>query len=720
MLNSAAAYQKLMLVAVAGVLALIFAPALLTGFGDHTADVAYSLRSYFYGLQMLLGCALLFPLGAFTLGWLFDAQDPDFCRQRPFTTVAVGLLILMFYVYLRSLLHHLLGLPITGTEIIALLLGCALLYARTTGLVFKTELPIATLISTGLFLLLCIALAQHELPRLIMLSSDPDQHGFFAAQIQKLGGVPFSRLEWANLPFGYPAGSPVLIFCISSVSMLSIANSTAIVPTLQAYLALFIICELLYRPGTLNRTRSYTLLGGILVYHYLMTYGLEQDHFHLEGYGRLSSLWLFALVMSVCLYPMSKPNTASALVKPPSYRFIIIGLLLLFVASCLHPINVFLTAGLLSLAFVAHFPRQSWQLGALVLLLPMLALDPYYLDLLTGTQRTATTALVNQYTLDLSAWEVVSATLLLFKYWLLNLPTFFDLPYLNGATLPVALLLFYSIYKQEKAGEHLFSRSFFLLFAVYLAWALLTAFFQILGKDSRLWLLFPYYQYSKLQYLYLLTLFMMIWLLQRLFFESQTHWRAWLTLLLLGYGLAVMQASTGVVNKNPRVDYCGSMGCFSSDDKLVLEASARLYQQSLARPDLPVPRLLIPNTPRIYGNDRWQAPPGTKRSSLLDSMAKPIYERWLMPRGGTRSAIFYDTLPLAFFYQQGDLDYTFDNYMTHVCQQLDIAWLKSRNIQYLFLPTDMLDACVADRDSLDQQLQIIVQAGPARLYQLYP
>jgi hypothetical protein len=72
-------------------------------------------------------------------------------------------------------------------------------------------------------------------------------------------------------------------------------------------------------------------------------------------------------------------------------------------------------------------------------------------------------------------------------------------------------------------------------------------------------------------------------------------------------------------------------------------------------------------------------------------------------------------LPAAFFYFQGDPEYSTQSYADHVCNQLDRAWLKQKGIHYLYLPSQRTDVCIEGLEQLPITEEVVLQAGNAYL-----
>lgn len=75
-------------------------------------------------------------------------------------------------------------------------------------------------------------------------------------------------------------------------------------------------------------------------------------------------------------------------------------------------------------------------------------------------------------------------------------------------------------------------------------------------------------------------------------------------------------------------------------------------------------------------------------------------------------------VPLAFYYYQGDDDYTTENYVNHVCNTLDREWLRSEHIRYVFLPADRSTACLASMEALRATERVVASSGNSYLLEL--
>ena len=538
-----------------------------------------------------------------------------------------------------------------------------------------------------IFFLLCVALCQHELPRFNMLSSDPDQHAFFGAQIMRLGGVPYSQAEWGPDNFGYPAGTGVLIFLVASFSFLTIENATTVIPTLQTLFVVFTICELATKNQHSLKVLLPVVLAIVITYSFVLPYGLEQSKYHMAGYGRLSSLWIYML--AVCFYWHSHFNWYKHKLQNDSST-IAMGLVLIFLAASLNPVNVFLVGSIVGFSFLVSYPVRKWWLaGFSILLLPLLIIDPYYFDIILGADNKSGAELITSTKLSLEFLPLLKETIdyLPKQVWRFE---FFDSVYLPHAYMFVTLLLAVLAPVRPKV----FLKAACLIIFIYLAWVVLSSAFSAVRADDSFRLLFPYLQYAKLQVLYLMTFLLIAYCYSSLFAASKSIPSSLVSALLICFVLVSFQSEFKTVNKKSRVDYCGSMGCFRENDRIVLAESRRLY--NLVDKEKVTPKMLIPNRKAIHGN-----------------------ERWLTPMGGGRSAPYHETFPIAFYYYQGEDYYTFSNYEAYVCQSFDTEWLSSKNIQYLFIPSNMHLACIYEIDQLGEKFETLIEAGNSKLLKIY-
>jgi len=129
------------------------------------------------------------------------------------------------------------------------------------------------------------------------------------------------------------------------------------------------------------------------------------------------------------------------------------------------------------------------------------------------------------------------------------------------------------------------------------------------------------------------------------------------------------------------------MGYVNKDDLEVISDIEQLFKDYKLKNHLSfeqTPKILIPNINVMMGD-----------------------EKWCFPRGASRILPFYDVFPVAFFYSQGSVDYSYKNYKSQICENFNEKWLADRNIKYLFVPSDMGDRCINRFQNLLQSKKII-------------
>jgi hypothetical protein len=164
------------------------------------------------------------------------------------TSSAVGMLVLVVYIYLRSLFNHAVqDWPITQWEIV-LLMGITVVVGfwghTPKALVTRSSDNIYAL-TVGLTIIfaLCVIIAAREMPREVMLSSDPDQHAFFAKQIERFGAIPYHQRDWGSQGFNYPAATGVVVFLWHLLTGIDVRSLLTALADLFTLLAGLIIAE---------------------------------------------------------------------------------------------------------------------------------------------------------------------------------------------------------------------------------------------------------------------------------------------------------------------------------------------------------------------------------------------------------------------------------------------------------------------------------------------
>ena len=103
---------------------------------------------------------------------------------------------------------------------------------------------------------------------------------------------------------------------------------------------------------------------------------------------------------------------------------------------------------------------------------------------------------------------------------------------------------------------------------------------------------------------------------------------------------------------------------------------------------------------------------------IPNAVAKMELETWIFPVSSARVLPYFKVLPAAFYYFQGDAQYGTASYLAHVCERLDRAWLQSKGIAYVYLPSEREQACVSGREALIGSEQVVLNMGGAYLLRL--
>lgn len=680
-----------------GIIILIFAPQFLSNMAS---------ASYWQAIKLTTASLFLAITGLLFILLCKKTTTP---LAYPFHFVLIGQLLLVTYIYLRSFLNqHLFLLPINSIDFLVLVFAITFVIQKTSlkKLVYEYARNNwqSWLLIFAIYFLLLIALSEHELPRLIMLSSDPDQHAFFGRQIQRFGTIPFHQFEWGPESFKYPAGTGALSFLWATLSASDIRDSLTIQPILQAYIAIFIIAELTLstRKHSLNAI-GFMLLSFALIYQYCLPYSLDQAHYHLEGTGRLMSLSIFSLLFSLFIQALNKSNVITGSLAGTLSLFII----LLFNAMILNPINAVNTGLMLAITFLILYKNHLTYYPYLLLLglaIPLALLDPYYLEMITDGKTASNVQsthspisyiinyneILTRYTEKFSKKFFLEANYFTQSYLL---PTKLTYWYLILATLLAILIT------GLKSSLPLLRSAFIFITGLYLIWSIITSFFQVVGVLPQYRLLLPYYRDNNYQLLYIFYFWLVsivISNISSLNFKKKIISASLLYLLIMVS--ALYQAHHNNINIQPRVDYCGVLGCITKNDLVIIKKIEYEYANFKQSPlnNSVTPKILLPNILRLQNN-----------------------EKWLFPTGASRALPFYDTFPLAFFYFQGSSIYTFDNYKAFVCDSFNLDKLKLQHIQYLFIPEYLGESCIFSLPQIIQQSEVLARSRNSYFIKLY-
>lgn len=665
--------------------------ALQSGFAEYLP----SLRGMRYGAALLAGALEFAAVGAACMKLLGLPVLRGNC-SRLFLWIAIGQVALLLYVYLRSALHAAVPyLPLTAPELLAVV-AAALVF------LFRKPAPIAQLARQGkqsrwwlmqlsMLTTICIVVADRELPRIVMLSSDPDIHAYLAQQLESIGGIPWK----GEAVFGYPAGSPALVFSWAELSFLDVRNALSALPLLLSFLTALVIAEAMAVRSHRLPVRLLLLLTALGVTAAGLLVPLFSNYSHMEGAGRQMGILFMAIFPAALL---GSPRMLSF----QSTRWAPLILASLFALAALNPVNVvipFIVVCAYILYAMLNGRRQSLGLALAMLALPLLLLlDPYYFDLFFGSKGSSPKIIITDSFGVLGTHQIFSG----WKSGLLQAPghVFSNLAKLMpahklplfGVFLSVTAIAIVTLSKRRRVG-------FPAMAAVMVPLAVivcLQALFGAVSRDSRFYLLSPYFSLNLSQHkMLLLTIVscVIVWLASL----RKMHGGALFALAMaLIFSIRLGTHAAQDYRSEPRYDYCGSLGCATDSDLKAMEQMEKLTAAGTGALSSTTGRVLVPNSVHDTRN-----------------------EFWIFPSSGARALPFYGIPSVAFYYFQGDDDYTTQNYMDHVCKKLDRQWLKEQGINYIFLPSVRADACVAGMEQLPITEDVILKQGNTYLIKLH-
>lgn len=673
------------------VLIALIAVALMTVQGFGCGASICSTRGLGYGSALLLASLGFAVVGA-AVTQATGLFSPRSATPRLFLHIVIGQVALVLYLFVRSALHAAIPqLPVTAAELFVVA-GLSTVYlsrksAFTTIVVRPGRGRAWLLLEFALLTAACIVVADRELPRVLMLSSDPDTHAYLARQVELLGAIPWR----GESVFNYPAGSAALTVLWAKLSFLDVRNALTALPLLQTLLAGLMLGE-----AVAVRTRSLparlliqaTALS-VTVAGFLVP--LFANYSHMEGAGRQVAI-AFAAILPAML--MAAPYRANdrrlALFATPS----------LFVLAVLNPVNVVIPCILVGacIFYVALAQRRiSWLVLAPPALFALLLLDPYYSAMVFGwkvpvEKITVTDAFQLKSTSEILAdWirhHQEQPFRFIAKFWTM-------MPAHRTPLFAVFLIPLLGLYlaTTRRRPRWLLAVTVVAVFAALVA---ASGLFAALQDDRRFYLLSPYFGLSIAQHKILLVTSIaaaIVWL---------GGLRKWPPLVLLSIaGAITLMIHVGmrrdqVLVLQPRANYCGSLGCITDSDVELLRRFEALMRRGrgTGREDA-VARVLVPNSVHDTGN-----------------------EFWIFPVAGARALPFFDGPPVAFYYYQGDDDFTTENYMEHVCKRFDRDWLKAEDVTHVFLPANRNAACIHSMESLPASEEIVLNVGNSYLLRL--
>jgi len=554
-----------------------------------------------------------------------------------------------------------------------------------------------------------------ELPREIMLSSDPDLHAFWASQISRIGEVPWNQGLWGPDRFFYPAGFAVLNYTWSVFSGLSIPEIVTAQPLIQTQfcLALLAWTACLQTSDRARSPQMHVILFILLlvVYYAFLPFGYQHSHLHLEGTGRLSASLLTATCFSTALIFSRGVVTREVSVGDTLRYVLFVGSILALIAL-LNPGTVIIPSCFFAASILLYLfwglnrgvvKRAGVLIGVVPPFLQLLLGDPYYFDMLglpdhTGGESNRTASLLS---------TLVSSGMTSFRSLLSDpkdaLSSFVTLDLLSPQATWQTFWAVGFTYAITSAWSRFRKDTFdpldWLLITIITFWWLTYSLLFLpiaisLSGPPPAGLLYPYLVQSLQQNMFILLMFLIAVILRRVW----THAGWWVSCVLVFALLKPMlslSASSNLVTVKPRYAYSGSMGDLTADDQSVIRYIEDFSRNILAKyPNAnfrDVPKILIPNQALQIGQ-----------------------ERWLFSFGGARVLPFKDSLPIAFYYSQGNSSqFGWDAYKKNVCKGLNRVWMSEKNIRFVFIPSQIAGSCAAVlRNSIRRQ-DVLFQSGDA-------
>ena len=659
---------------------------------------------YIYGARLIMASLILAWLGRLCLVFLENPKK-DF---QLFTSIATGLVVLMTYVFVRSLFNQIaVNIPISRLEFFSILLamtGAAKYFQspqppQTTSTEDKQHKKISIAFALAILFALCILIADRELPRELLLSSDPDFHGFFGLQVERFGGVPYNQHEWGPQGFNYPAGSGVILFIWKLIGGVDQRDSLSVLPTLFTFLASLVIVESLIPHIQKPSQRTLIFISAIALTAAGLLFPLYDEYVHMEGSARQLSILFVALFMRFAI-------SGFICHEKSSFKDLILPTLLVFLLMVLNPANIVIPGALVFALFIVGLTskKPDFKLFFILIIgLLLAALDPYYHNLVGIAKEARVDTVIYAPSLIIKSLpEVLHQTVYL---WLHSLGHFaHDFSVLlaeSGTPLFLDIALFYAVFAFIFVERNIFKINKYAiagLAAFIISLYLFYGFAIALTDDRRYFLLSPYIFFSLSQYKAMFLVLFLTWIVKKLIAtEKNLIWTV-ASVILLVFSVKLLVRSEQGMFLVPRKGYCGPFDCVMLDDRVLLRRFEKLVKTGQFKmDDGRTPKVLLPN---------W--------------VSQSEIETWVFPVSGARLYPYMKVLPAAFYYYHGDVDYSTQSYLAHVCDRFDRSWLLSKNIQYVFLPANREKACFAGMESLLKTEEVVLREGKAYLLKLRP
>jgi hypothetical protein len=652
--------------------------------------------------------------------------------SRSILALCVGQVATMAWVLTRSglsgIAYYLTArqLPISWIEVCALVIGAVVVAPKATR--EPRSHFNAWQVGGLLVVLACVVtpLAVRDLPRTVALSSDPDQHAFWASQVYKLGIVPWNQGLTGVGPFGYPAGFAVLNAIWMTFSGLSAVEIVTIQPMLQFLLAVLICTALspllakkyhvrsLYQASlATNWVIFFIIICALVAYWIILPYGLQRTRVNGEGSARLSTSMFSAIA---ALLWIVQPSVYSRNVL--RWLVPLISTMTLVLVATINPLSVVAPAVILCPWALYHLwciLRSRAITGALlpvslagVLGCIMIVGEPYLLVSALNYLRTPSASdLVTYSSIKLPGWSLsLSPSSIVAALFPQRLSSMLFIDTVSGALPTIAVsaaCIVWAIPTPAATVRWIIAVALCSLTCAVAHSAALSGVAAEAQRSLPWYLAMPYIYESALQVSAVLGFILLgvsLYIVQ-LWFAKQSC-RALLLVLLLGVAFLplnyVQLERSAAFDLTPRECRAESTACLTDADRDTLYSLSRYTKQIRAR----YPQLTYYTAPKVL---------------ILGTPMRQGVERWVFPSGVSRIVPLYSYLPVAFFYGRGHSDWSYDNYLSRVCRKLDSTWLKERNVRFLFLGRRE-PGCMKRRREVIQRSTILYERDGTRLLEL--
>ena len=648
--------------------------------------------TFFATFQLLLALVYLFVVGFLITGFMpgnLWFNNPN--KFYPIHCIAVSTFVLMIYVYLRSIINYLFDfiVPITAIDFLLILLSLYLLtykkkanYSLRSN--FKDNKYRYLLFLFYAFVLLFIVVLR-DIPRISLLSSDPSIHAFISGQIINFGTVFYNhQLYWGDTGFNYPTGLHVTNFIWATLSGLNTIDITSVQVLIQYVLAVLLLMEVLINNVKIDfkNITNYVVIFIMLVFvlFRFMPYSYAPGHYHLEGTGRMASLFWFAILFGkIFSFFSDKKNQ----IYDFGFEITTMGAVV-FVLFAFNPINVIFPMILLPICFAAAAVKKNMRFNikhALVcvpLIIIVFCIEPVIFNKIfnvapvneISNHKFTVVVLLQEYGQALIATVThLNCKNIFISIFGVAFASIFGIN--NGfhsASIYLMVLVFAALCAIALKNKKL---NIFLIvfpFAIYLIRYLVLIFGYIVEKHqlvSRYYLVNGYFDYTFIQMVHIWFLLVLIALLMSVVKQK------WLYFFIL-----LIVASNIIFPYNlPPFDYRKNYPgvTVSAGDMRVISYIIdrfREYSKNKTLTSCNVDKILLP---AVY---------------LENYNGK---ENWLFLCDADNYLALSKSYPVAFYYSCNDEVFTgskknnFYTYKEKIKDNFDFEWIKANNIKYLFI-----------------------------------